>query len=260
MFMNHVKSLLALMPFSTFDEKYQSRMVQPNREELELVLDGQAVLQSHGTSEMVGPGHLIWHRSGDRTIYSNARSDKYECLIIAFEVEESTICRQPRHSYWQGMISARQFSEDALSAFYALQNQPRADMQAFCHYLYSACQIHSNPVPESKDMNDRTLEKAMQFISENFTRNIGIEEIASAAHISASHLHFLFKAHFGKTPHQSLNQYRMEKAVELLRHQQLPVKQLTSACGFESESGFLRAFKRKYGVSPGAYRKLAVVS
>lgn len=76
--------------------------------------------------------------------------------------------------------------------------------------------------------------------------------MAAKAHVSASRLYSLFRERLGKTPHQSLLQYRMEKAMQMLIRNQ-PLKQVVNACGFESESGFIRAFKRRYGLPPGEY-------
>jgi len=248
--MNHVKGLLALMHFGTYGHRYQSRTIREHREELELVLDGQAICQVDGDQFVVGPGHLIWHRSGERTIYSNARSDDYECLILAFEIEPGRIATPPRLSYWDGIITPRQFCDDALAHF-ASHTAPSVD---FCRYLYGCCKVHAHPVSTDRTLPDRVLHRALGFIAGHYRGNINVADIARAAHVSESHLHTLFRERLGRTPHQVLVQYRMEEAVGMLMRKQ-PIKQVVNACGFESESGFIRAFKKKYGVPPGMYRK-----
>ncbi len=251
--MNHVKALAALMHFGTYGHRYQSRIIQEGREELELVLDGQAICLVDGEYRSVGPGHLIWHRSGERTIFSNARSDDYECVILAFEIEPGRVATPPRLSYWDGVISARQFCEDALS-YFARNPEPSVD---FCRYLYGCCKVHAQPISTERTLPDRVLHRALSFISEHYHGSINVGDIARAAHVSESHLHNLFRDRLGRTPHQVLVQYRMEQAVRMLIHQR-PIKQVVSSCGFESESGFIRAFKKKYGVPPGAYRREAI--
>lgn len=246
--MQHVKSLLALMPFSTYGHRYVSRVIREGREELELVLDGQAICQVNGNYCTVGPGHLIWHRSGDRTIFSNARSDDYECLILAFETTAATPDTPPRISWWDGIISPRQFCEDSLG-YIARHPEPNPD---FCQYLYGCCKVHAHPVEMEAYLPDRVLHRALAYIADHYQQPITVEAMAAKAHVSASRLYSLFRERLGKTPHQSLLQYRMEKAVQMLIRNQ-PLKQVINACGFESESGFIRAFKRKYGLPPGEY-------
>lgn len=246
--MNHVKALLALMHFSTHGNRYQSRVIRQGREELELVLDGQAICQVEDEYHVVGPGHMIWHRGGERTIFSNARSDDYECPILAFEIDTGRVATPPRLSYWDGVISARQFCEDALIHF-TRNPQPSVD---FCRYLYGCCKVHAQPVNSDRTLPDRVLHRALGFICERYSVSLGVADIARAAHVSESHLHTLFRDRLGRTPYQVLVQYRMEQAVRLLIRQR-PIKQVVSACGFESESGFIRAFKRRYGLPPGEY-------
>lgn len=248
--MNHVKGLAALMHFATYGHRYQSRTIRDHREELELVLDGQAVCQVEGDYYAVGPGHLIWHRSGERTIFSNARSDDYECLILAFEIEPGRVATPPRLSWWDGIISPRQFCDDALAHF-ARHPGPSVD---FCRYLYGCCKVHAQPISLERTLPDRVLHRALGFIADRYRDAISVADIARAAHVSESHLHTLFRDRLGRTPHQVLVQYRMEEAVGMLMRKQ-PIKQVVNACGFESESGFIRAFKKKYGVPPGAYRR-----
>lgn len=248
--MNHVKSLLALMPFQTSGQRYNSRTIRQGREELELVLDGQAGYLVNGRYLTIRAGNLIWHHSGDQTIFSNARGDDYECLVLAFEVEPNIASARPRISDWNSMISPRQFCEDALNYLY---NHPKPGLD-FCRYLYSSCCVHTTPESHAQDLNERVLQKARAFIASNYSSNITIETIARKAHVSPSHLHGLFRDRLHMTPYEALSQYRMERALKLLLRG-TPIKQVVDACGFGSESGFIRAFKKRYGVPPGAYRK-----
>jgi AraC-like DNA-binding protein len=263
--MTHINALVALMQFSTAGEHYQSRIIQPGREEIELVLDGQAVCQTESGYYTVGPGHLVWHRSGDRTIFSNTRSDDYECLVLAFGTDPVNKPPLARISNWHSSISPRQFCDDALSyygrtaASRALPGKEIAIDSEFCQYLYGCCKVHSQPVDTAAFTPDRVLHRAMAYIADHYNKPITVDAIAAASHVSASQLYTLFRTQLGKTPHQSLLQYRMEKAVQLLLGQR-PIKQVVNACGFESESGFIRAFKKRYGIPPREYiRDMAVV-
>lgn len=141
----------------------------------------------------------------------------------------------------------------------AMPGQPVAIDAEFCQYLYGCCKVHSQPVDTGANLPDRSLHRALSYIADHYSKPITVDAIAAASHVSASQLYNLFRAQLGKTPHQSLLQYRMEKAVQLLIHQR-PIKQVVNACGFESESGFIRAFKKRYGIPPGEYiRDMAVV-
>jgi len=252
--MSHIKSLLALMQFNTSGLKYNSRLIQPRREELELVIDGQAIFEHNGDKISVSPGHLLWHKPGDRTIRSNLHSQDYECLLMAFEVNDDIPRYRPHLSIWDGIISARHFAEDALKTFSNCD-----DDDAFCQYLYNSCVVHSSPlnsIDHPLKFEEHCVNKAIQFIAENFSKHIEIEHIANAAHVSSSSLHYFIKEYTGLTPHQLLLKYRMEQALKLVA-QKKPLKEISIECGFESESGFVRAFKKCYGVTPKKFRQPA---
>jgi AraC family transcriptional activator of mtrCDE len=66
----------------------------------------------------------------------------------------------------------------------------------------------------------------------------------------------LFKQAANATPADVLAQLRMARAARLLDDGQ-PAGVVGEAVGYQSEAAFNRAFKRQYGVGPGAYRRRA---
>jgi AraC-like DNA-binding protein len=256
----YVASLLSLMSFKTYDQNYLPRMTYPGREELELVLDGQALLKTPQFECRVGPGDLIWHRPGDQTICSNREGDAYECLILAFEINPQRSLRRSRFNRWTGAIGVRPFAEDALRRLTTHVNNDE-----FAEYLYCALKVHSTPVmrkeqPVLNHTSAVAFDKAFQHISNHFKdKSLSVDSVAEAATVSSSQLHSIFKTQTDLTPYQMINQCRMEYAMTLLTENR-PIKQISAMSGFDSESGFIRAFKKKYGTSPGAFKKMHLES
>jgi AraC-like DNA-binding protein len=69
-----------------------------------------------------------------------------------------------------------------------------------------------------------------------------------------------FTAMVGEPPLQYLTNHRMRRATELLRAGRSAIKEIAAKVGYDSEAAFSHAFKRHYGVAPGAYRKQDAVS
>jgi AraC-like DNA-binding protein len=59
----------------------------------------------------------------------------------------------------------------------------------------------------------------------------------------------------GLAPLEYLTDWRLRKATKLLRETGSPVRVIAYQCGYESEAAFARAFKKRFGVSPGEYRR-----
>lgn len=91
-------------------------------------------------------------------------------------------------------------------------------------------------------------------IQQNYSRAIGVEEVARQAGVSRSCLYRAFQAELGCSPSEYLTRYRIQRARQLLRHSALPVGAVAASVGFEDPFYFSRAFRRETGVSPTAYR------
>jgi AraC-like DNA-binding protein len=82
-----------------------------------------------------------------------------------------------------------------------------------------------------------------------------VEGLAQEVHTSRSVLADRFTELVGAPPMQYLTRWRMVLAAGLLRSDQANLARIAEGVGYESEAAFNRAFKREYGVSPGAWRR-----
>lgn len=104
---------------------------------------------------------------------------------------------------------------------------------------------------------DRRLRRAIEFMHDNFGREIPLEEIAAAAYLSEYHFARFFKQISGLTPHVYLANLRLERARKLLAETALPISEIASMVGYQSQSHFTKMFKSVTGVTPRAYREAA---
>lgn len=82
-----------------------------------------------------------------------------------------------------------------------------------------------------------------------------IEKMLQISPLSRAQLIRLFKQKIGQTPHAFLHSIRLQQAARLLRHSAEPILTIALSCGFQSETHFSKAFKQKYGMTAGEYRK-----
>lgn len=100
------------------------------------------------------------------------------------------------------------------------------------------------------------LRHAMEYITANLDRDIGLDEIASQSHLSPFHFARNFRAVTGQTPYQYLLDQRMDRGKHLLRKNQgWSVQEIASMTGFHSPASFVRAFRQRVGQTPGEWRK-----
>lgn len=101
----------------------------------------------------------------------------------------------------------------------------------------------------------RRLLRARSFIDSELASRIGLREIAREAAMSPYHLHRAFRAVFGVTVHAYQIELRLERAAKLLRKGELPSGVVGTMVGFESAPSFSALFRRRFGISPGKYRR-----
>lgn len=100
------------------------------------------------------------------------------------------------------------------------------------------------------------LEQVFQYVEQNYTREITLEEIAKTANFSIFHFTRFFKEATGMTFIQYLNNYRITKATKYLTNSTgEPITEVAFRAGFESIKSFNRVFRQLKGCSPSCYKK-----
>lgn len=98
-------------------------------------------------------------------------------------------------------------------------------------------------------------ENAKVYIDNNYSCNITINDIAKYLNIERSYLYKIFVSESGLSPIHFLTDYRLSKAVEMMEFSQLTITTIANSVGFYDISHFSRQFQKKYGITPGKYRK-----
>jgi AraC-like DNA-binding protein len=96
--------------------------------------------------------------------------------------------------------------------------------------------------------------QAKLFMDGHFAEPIDLAAICWEASFSKFHFIRLFREVYGATPKAYLSGLRMDRASQLL-DQGLPVADACLGAGFESAPTFCRAFRKRMGTTPAAYRK-----
>lgn len=87
-----------------------------------------------------------------------------------------------------------------------------------------------------------------------------VGSLARAVGLSRAALAQRFRQAVGQSPMRYLTQRRMQVAAALLVASDTTLAEIAGRVGYESEFAFNRAFKRHYGVPPGAYRRQALAA
>ena len=112
-----------------------------------------------------------------------------------------------------------------------------------------------NGIPEEIHTTDSQILQAARFISEHYMERVTAADIAAAAGYSPNYLSRKFRSAVGIGVHEYLMFIRLRHAACELLTTDDRITDVAFRCGFSDSNYFKDAFKKKYGVTPGAYRR-----
>lgn len=106
----------------------------------------------------------------------------------------------------------------------------------------------------------RKVEAVIEYMILHLSEPPRISKLSSIAGLSTSHFISVFKRVSGCSPMNFFIRLRMQCACELLRGQQLRIKEIAFTLGYNDPFYFSRMFKAIIGVSPNCFRKTVAAS
>lgn len=98
-------------------------------------------------------------------------------------------------------------------------------------------------------------QKIVNYIENNIFKDLSLESVADSLYISPGYLSKIFKIAFGMSFTEYMVKLKMEKALELIKENNLTVKEISNKLGYNSVQYFIRIFKEKYGLTPKEYQR-----
>jgi len=148
--------------------------------------------------------------------------------------------------------------------FLATENHPSKDVFAdlmLKELIIRILQTETKKIYTEKTMqlsSTHRLAFVIEYIRNNLNKNLTIKELSDKVYMSESNFHRVFKNELTISPIEFINNERIKLAVSLLQNPNRQIKDVYTACGFNSLSYFNRMFKRKEQVSPKEYQSRVI--
>jgi len=104
-------------------------------------------------------------------------------------------------------------------------------------------------------IEDPEVSAAMRFIRQHACEGINVADVLEQVPLSRRVLEARFKKLLGRTPHEQIVRFQLQRARQLLTETDLPLSQIAATCGFRHAEYFSVAFKKHEGLAPSAYRR-----
>lgn len=116
--------------------------------------------------------------------------------------------------------------------------------------------IEESSTPSFINYKINIIKKSLNYIQNNYTKKIYIEDLANEVNMNPQYFCRFFKKNIGKTPVDYINQFRIEQAVKIIKTEDKNISDICFEVGFDNFSYFIRKFKQYKNCTPNKYKQL----
>ena len=236
--------------------------------ELLLVHSGEFVASLDGVEYTLGAGDVLYVGGG--VIHGGTPRDcVYDCIVFDRDglICQSEIVRKSLREIEGGRRIAPLFrrgsgpANEHITRLFSVarEEMPGYEMAAMAALLAFYGQVTKENRLVECERDELVLERlqrlrlALDYIEENYSSHITLDDIARRSGYSSKYFCRYFFAAVHKTPIEYLNFYRIERACFLLDTERRSVGEVAYRCGFNDLGYFIRTFKKFKGVTPKRY-------
>lgn len=121
--------------------------------------------------------------------------------------------------------------------------------------LIRIARLRRETVSSSRVQSEWYVKQSMEYMHQNYDREIQVKEIAGVVNLHPGYLQRIFKAVTGQTLMGYLMEIRMEKAQMLLLETDIPIADISDYIGVGSRQYFHMLFKAHTNFTPTEYRR-----
>ena len=241
--------------------------------ELIAVLDGEIDYNVNGEIIRLRRGEGIFVNS--QQLHFGFSDSRTECEFICVILHPMLLCAAPAFGqdfvlpvirntsvpfvllapdvYWQQSILEQIYLMEQSKGQKTMPLRVQSSLSVIWSLLYENLP-QEDCAANAKSRDLAVIRNMVGFIQKNYVRRISLQEIARAGAVGQSKCCKLFASYLGQTPNTYLNQYRLNKSLELLRDSDLSVTEIALTVGFNGASYYAEVFRKCFGKTPTEYR------
>lgn len=224
------------------------------------IVSGRGTYVSDQNEYKLGPGDCFLSYPHREVTYFADAEDPWEYAWVGFTGTEASLILDSTdftqdEPYIRGTPHGKEILEAIKAIFKAKGNNFSSGIKMTGKLYELLSYFVEDSTTEPAHMGAKLyVQSAMDYMAENYSNPISIEEIADYVGVSRSQLFRCFQQVTGISPKEYLTQYRIKKACQLLEQTSFSMTAIANSLGFENSLYFSKAFRKGLGVSPSEYR------
>lgn len=235
------------------------------------VIEGVRHPIQRGTVMSVNPNFTHEYAEVNKLEHYNFMFDISKLSLMESELKklrgfQTFFVTLPEHRYRHKFISTMLLNEEQLEFTKNLceliyneftEKTDGCKIRARIYFLSLIAYLSSlyNPTEESISENISKIIHTAEYIEENYSEKITVEQLADMAYLSQRQYLRVFRSIYGMSPKQYIIKCRLDHSCELIRNSSQTMTEIASVCGFSDKSSFSKLFHKEFGITPGGYKK-----
>ncbi len=192
-------------------------------------------------------GQCFLIRPGEITFYQSDKDEPWTYIWIHFNTELSSFDKLP---YIIETPKLKNICE-RIHKEYSFSNDPPAfTISKVWEVISGLCENFTEDIVTSYT------KRAIDIIKAQYMYGLSVQKIADQINLDRSYFTNIFKKDTGISPQRYLIQYRMQKALHLLKCEKYSVSVIANSVGYSDLFTFSRSFKNFFGVAPQKYKEI----
>ena len=129
-----------------------------------------------------------------------------------------------------------------------------------CYSILHEILLISQGTSQKISLHEKQIRRAVSYLHFHMLTSIDWRELARRFGFSERSFNRHWKKYMDVTPHQYLVSLRMAEAKRLLEETRLSVEEIAGKAGYSSLESFGFAFRKRFGISPSAFRHKQISS
>ena len=229
---------------------------------LHFCLSGQGVYQVQGHSYAVGPGEGFLILPGEVTSYQADQKEPWNHIWVGFDGSRAEEYLQlcglgcDHRTYRCSTPDRLDHCVKEMMRYETAGRGHELMLQGeLYHFLGWIVRSSAEPIHRGRETGKEYVELAMEYIRNHFQEDLTVAKLARYVGLNRSYLTTVFQSVLHMSPQQFLMRFRMTRAAQLLRENELSVGEIARSCGYPDPLTFSKAFKRTMEVTPSQYRR-----
>ncbi len=231
---------------------------------LHFVVSGKGRYKVRGKTYEVGKDDCFLVIPDEDTYYEANRDDPYEYYWIGFRGVNARQLMEGLGFYDDNFVYRCNPQESEIIKKYMsnIVAKGKVDEKSYLYalgHLYLILSLLTRSTEDiscSVKMDEDTWREVNEYVAFNYGNQITIDDLSKKFGFHRTSLYKLFKRNSGMSPSEYILNYRLDRAMNLVKTTNWFYKTIAFECGFNNLTYFYKAFKKKFKRTPHQIREL----